>query len=111
MGGTFDWLDSFLEKNPGHTELSDRMILQWARASGLYSRSNPKSSNDKPAFNFGIPAMDDFSVRRVVNTVALMMPRNYVIMEVKSNLLAADRKETLKRFRYPGYKQVAHVVM
>merc|ERR1719218_258215 len=36
--GTFDWLDSWLEKHPGHVELSDRKILQWAHASGLWAQ-------------------------------------------------------------------------
>merc|ERR1712110_832577 len=39
------------------------------------------------------------------------VPRNYVVMEVKSNLVAADRIETLKRFNGPHFKKVAHVVM
>jgi hypothetical protein len=110
--GTFDWLDDFLEKNPGYTEISDRKIIDWARASGLFSKPNPRASNDKPSFNFGIPAMDDLSVRRIVNAAAPIVPRNYVIMEVKANLLADERKEILKRFKYPGcYKKVANVVI
>ncbi|CAJ1359461.1 unnamed protein product, partial [Effrenium voratum] len=33
--GTFEWLDSFIEKNPQYTELSDRKLMEWAVASGL----------------------------------------------------------------------------
>merc|ERR1712217_1000059 len=62
-------------------------------------------------FNFGLPGMDDLSVRRVINAVAPVVPRNYVIMEVKSNLVASERKEVLKRFNAPHFKRVAHVVM
>merc|ERR1712113_452677 len=51
------------------------------------------------------------SVRRVINAVAPVVPRNYVIMEVKANLVAAERKEVLKRFSAPHFKRVAHVVM
>merc|ERR1712232_509554 len=42
---------------------------------------------------------------------APVMPRNYMIMEVKSNLVATERQETLKKFNYPCYKKVAKVVM
>merc|ERR1711972_284853 len=110
--GTFDWLDTFLENNPKYVELSDRRIAQWCKSSGVTSKgSNAKASNDKPVGNYGVPGLDDFSVRKVINSVAPCVPRNYLIMEVKSNLVAAERKECLKKFNYPCYKKVAHVVM
>merc|ERR1711920_159406 len=110
--GTFTWLDQFLEKNPQYVELSDRRILEWAASSGLWkSGKGWKSSNDKPDFNFGIRDMDNYSVRRVVNSIAAVVPRNYVVMEVKSNLIEGERKEVLKRFSAPHFKKVAHVVM
>merc|ERR1712187_1027527 len=111
--GTFDWVDGFLEKNPQYVELSDRKIMEWAVKSGLWRpKSNSwKNSNDKPDFNFGIPAMDDMSVRRTINSMASVVPRNYVVMEVKQNLVQADRKENLKRFNTPNFKKIAHVVM
>merc|ERR1712113_721887 len=52
-----------------------------------------------------------YSVKRVVNSIASIVPRNYVIMEVKSNLIESERKEVLKRFSAPHFKKVAHVVM
>merc|ERR1712050_101316 len=70
-----------------------------------------KSSNDKPEFNFGINDMDNYSVRRLVNSIAAVVPRNYVIMEVKSNLVDSERKEVLQRFSAPHFKKIAHVVM
>merc|ERR1711968_84365 len=85
--------------------------MDWARCSGFWSRSDNKGSNDKPKFNFGVPALDDLSVRKLINIVAPIVPRNYVVMEVKSNLLASDRQETLKKFSNPCYKKVAQVVM
>jgi len=110
--GTFDWLDEYLSKNPKYVELSDRKIVEWARLSGLKSQGKwNKSSNDKPSVNFGIPELDNMSIRRVVSAVAPVMPRNYCIMEVKSNLVAAERKEILKKFNYPCYKKVAKVIM
>jgi len=113
--GTFVWLDTFLEKNPQYVELSDRKILKWANASGLTSnnqdRNQKSASLDKPAFNFGIREMDDFSVRKVLSAIAPVVPRNYLIMEVKSNFVAAEREEVLKKFNYPCYKRTAKVIM
>jgi len=109
--GTFEWLDGFLEKHPQYTELSDRKILEWAASSGLWSGKGWKSSNDKPEFKFGAPGMDDGSIQKIINSVAGIMPRNYVVMEVKSNLVGADRQETLKRFSLPHFKKVAAVIM
>jgi len=111
--GTFDWLDTFLAKNPHYVELSDRKILEWAVSSGLWKPKTTgwKTSNDKPEFNFGLPGMDDLSIRRVINAVAPVVPRNYVIMEVKSNLVATERSDVLRRFSAPHFKKVGHVVM
>merc|ERR1719333_300547 len=55
--------------------------------------------------------MDDFSARKVVHAIAPSQPRDYVIMEVKSNLIRADRKAMLQRFSNPCFKKVAHVFM
>merc|ERR1712187_184867 len=55
--------------------------------------------------------MEDFSVQRAVNSIAAVVPRNYVVMEVKQNLCEADRVENLKRFSAPCFKKVARVVM
>merc|ERR1712187_1016183 len=68
-------------------------------------------SNDKPEFNFGIPGMDDLSVQRVIRTVAPLVPRNYVLMEVKENLVAADRAKALQRFAPSTFKRSASVQM
>merc|ERR1712079_182892 len=78
--GTFEWLDAWHRKNPGYMELSDRKILEWAQSSGLWKNktTNWKHSNDKPDFNYGLPSMDDGSVRRVLHTVAPLVPRDYV---------------------------------
>merc|ERR1712226_1420012 len=35
--GTFEWLDDFLAKNKQYTELSDRMIQDWAVKSGFWA--------------------------------------------------------------------------
>merc|ERR1711933_532992 len=111
--GTFEWLDDFLAKNPKYVELSDRKLQEWLTKSGIWkaNKSSWKSSNDKPEFSFGMPQIDDKSAVRVINSLVPLVPRHYVVMEVKSNLLKADRETSLKRFRDPKFKKVAHVVM
>jgi len=109
--GTFAWVDSFLEDNPHYVELSDRKIAEWCKSSGLLGKPSGNFSNDKPLCSYGCPGLDDFSVRKVLHALAPCLPRNYLIMEVKSNLLADERKEILKKFNYPCFKKVARVIM
>eukprot|EP00747_Dinoflagellata_sp_TGD_P078260 gnl/TRDRNA2_/TRDRNA2_159982_c1_seq1.p1 gnl/TRDRNA2_/TRDRNA2_159982_c1~~gnl/TRDRNA2_/TRDRNA2_159982_c1_seq1.p1 ORF type:complete len:879 (+),score=344.53 gnl/TRDRNA2_/TRDRNA2_159982_c1_seq1:71-2707(+) len=111
--GTFCWLDEFLKKNKSYVELSDRSIMDWALKSGMTRGSiqPQKNSNDKPEFNLGVPAIDDHSVRRVMQSIAQVVPRNYVVMEVKSNLVAEERKQLLQAFDHPQFKKTAQVVM
>merc|ERR1711907_145693 len=98
-------------EHPEYVELSDRKIIEWAKSSGHWQRQDKSVSNDKPAFNYGIPALDDFSVRKLMMVVSSAVPRNYVVMEVKANLLAVERKKILQRFSNAHFKKVAQVVM
>eukprot|EP00418_Pyrodinium_bahamense_P097688 CAMPEP_0179046642 /NCGR_PEP_ID=MMETSP0796-20121207/18791_1 /TAXON_ID=73915 /ORGANISM="Pyrodinium bahamense, Strain pbaha01" /LENGTH=939 /DNA_ID=CAMNT_0020743071 /DNA_START=42 /DNA_END=2858 /DNA_ORIENTATION=- len=111
--GTFDWLESFIEKNPHYVELSDRKIVEWAERSGLFKQktNQMKTSNDRPDVSFGIPALDELSARKVLRTVASLVPRNYVVMEVRANLLKAERQEFLRRFNAPHFRRIARVAM
>jgi len=111
--GTFDWLDWFLQRNPHYTELSERMIVDWALRSGLWRPKTHtyKSSNDQPEVNFGIPHLDDGSVKQLLNTVATVQQRNFVVMEIKDNLLKQERMENLKGFAIPHFKRVARVMV
>jgi len=109
--GYFDWVDTFLAQNPGFHELSDRKIMDWAVKSGLWKPSGPRGSSDKPEFKFGLPALDDHSVRRVLASAAPAMRRNFVVPELKANLLASERKAALAKFEAFGYKKTAMVVM
>merc|ERR1712129_457708 len=99
--------------HPNFVELSDRKIMEWAGASGLFKPKSTgfKNSNDKPEFNYGLTAMDDLSCRKVLQAIAPLVPRNYVVMEVKENLTADDRTAAVKRFSHPMYKKVAAIVM
>merc|ERR1712039_999385 len=110
--GTFEWLDGFLEKNPQYVELSDRMIHDWIQKSGVWKCKNQgRISNDKPPFHYNVKFIDDNSIRRAVHSVAPLTPRHYVVMEVKQNLMSADRAANLQRFNLPHFKRIAHVVM
>jgi len=113
--GTFDWLDSFIKENPSYTELSDRKVLEWAHASGVWKPSKGwrqgQGSADKPEFAHGLHELDNFSVRRILAALTPSVPRNYVVMEVKANLVAKDRKDFLARFSGPTFKRTACVVM
>eukprot|EP00928_Gymnodinium_smaydae_P072685 TRINITY_DN55_c0_g1_i1.p1 TRINITY_DN55_c0_g1~~TRINITY_DN55_c0_g1_i1.p1 ORF type:complete len:891 (+),score=345.70 TRINITY_DN55_c0_g1_i1:63-2675(+) len=102
--GGFDWLDQFLEKNPGYTELSDRALTKWAEKSGMQKR--PAKSNDKPE------AVDDLgTLRRLVGMAATLQPRNYVVMELRGNLLKDDRARLLAQFPDSDFKKVAGVLV
>merc|ERR1712187_758968 len=86
--GTFSWLDMFLEKNPQYVELSDRKIQAWIEKSGCWKQRNQwrdskQACNDKPEFNYGLEYVDDASIRKSIMAVAPLVPRHYVIMEVK----------------------------
>merc|ERR1711948_99415 len=70
-----------------------------------------KRSNDKPEYNFGLGLVDDGSIRRAILTMAPLVPRHYVVMEVKQNLIASERTENLKRFDMPHFRKIAKVMM
>merc|ERR1712203_184427 len=70
-----------------------------------------QKSNDKLSYNYGLPQLDDHSIRKAVYDVAPWGERHYVVMEVKENLTASDRKVNLKRFNLPHFKKIAAVVM
>merc|ERR1712039_234230 len=108
--GTFTWLDMFLEKNPQYVELSDRAIQLWIAKSGMW-KPQERESNDKPKYNFGLGLVDDGSIRKSIFAMAQLVPRHYVVMEVKQNLIASDRAENLKRFTMPHFKKIAKVMM
>eukprot|EP00928_Gymnodinium_smaydae_P008253 TRINITY_DN12_c0_g1_i2.p1 TRINITY_DN12_c0_g1~~TRINITY_DN12_c0_g1_i2.p1 ORF type:complete len:948 (-),score=297.23 TRINITY_DN12_c0_g1_i2:117-2960(-) len=108
--GAFEWADRFLAKNPDYVELSDRKIVDWAVRSGLQKkRSGPYM--DRPSNNFGLPMLDDLNIRKVINSVAAIVPRNYVVMTLGHNLHKEGRKKNLKQFPSFSFKRVASVVM
>ncbi|CAJ1363719.1 unnamed protein product [Effrenium voratum] len=108
--GYFDWVDQFLQKNPGYVELSDRKIIEWASKSGLTNKAR-KTSGDKPELGFGVPALDDGSVQRVLAAVAPALARSFVVPELKANLVPAERKAFLTKFVPQDFARKAVVLM
>jgi len=114
--GGFDWLDQFLQKHPHYVELSDRALLNWCEKSGLTRPRGyglgARGSNDKPEMGMGIMALDDGSVRRVLyESVAPIQQRNYVVMEVRGNLLKEERIEQLSHWTGFNFKRVGVVML
>jgi len=111
--GTFDWLDMFLQKNPQFVELSERVIVDWAVRSGIFrpKTNTSKASNDRPDVTFGMPHIDDGTVKQILQSVASAQQRDIVYMEVRGNLIEEDRAQALAKFRLPCYKKVAKVLM
>uniref|UniRef100_A0A7S1EZW4 B30.2/SPRY domain-containing protein n=1 Tax=Noctiluca scintillans TaxID=2966 RepID=A0A7S1EZW4_NOCSC len=95
-GGVFDFVDRFMEDNPGYVELSDRALRSWAIASGLESKE--EGCRDDPEFSFGVPALDEKSIRPMLKTLAMLNNRSCVVTSIKSSLLQSDRVELLKSF-------------
>merc|ERR1712087_106807 len=109
--GTFQWLDMFLEKNPGYTEISSRALLSWAEKSGMQRDPDYKvrSCNDKPDMNLDCPPIDQGGIERMIKAFAPMQGRNYVVMEVRNNLIEQDRTNLLKKFPSDMFRKIAQV--
>merc|ERR1711920_60839 len=59
----------------------------------------------------GLPLLDDMSVRRILKALAPAVERNYVVMEVEKNLLAAERKKAVAMFPSQSFKRICQVRM
>merc|ERR1712039_852368 len=70
-----------------------------------------KSSHDRPDNQFQAPELNDVSVRKAVYSVAALQGRNYIVMEVKGNLMKDERKPLLDRFSASTFKKTACVVV
>merc|ERR1740138_1415393 len=80
----------------------------------IYRQKSGRSwdaSNDDPGMDFGISLLDDKSVQKTLAAVAPALKRDFVLMALKSNLLAAERKAALAKFPSTDFKKVAVVVM
>jgi len=110
--GFFDWVDEFIQKHPSFVELSDRKIAEWATKSGVWKpKASSGGSNDKPDAKFGIPELDNGSIRKVLSAVAPVLQRNYIVAELKANLVAEDRAKELAKFSSHDFTRKAVVMM
>lgn len=111
--GTFDWLDAFKSKNPSYAEISDRMIVDWAQKSDVWTKTQKSQwrSMDKPEVAFNVAGLDDLSVRRVLLAVAPLQPRNIIVMEVKCNLLKDERLKMMEVFPSWAFSRVARIIV
>merc|ERR1719221_1851661 len=60
---------------------------------------------------FGIPLLDDHSVQKTLAVIAPVLARDICIMELRSNLVRAQRKSILSRYPARDFKRVAVVAM
>jgi len=111
--GTFSWLDGFLKDHQDYTELSGRALVSWGCKSGLWrpAEGGRRSCNDRPSPEFGIKPLDDGTAKHLMQSVAPVIQRNCVVMEVQKNLLANERKKALTTFDPADFKRIALVVM
>merc|ERR1712187_325291 len=70
-----------------------------------------KNSNDKPVVTFGIPSLDDGSIKESMMLAASAQHRDFVVMEVEGNLTREHREKLLERFRLPSFRKVALVMI
>merc|ERR1711988_480155 len=78
--------------------------------SGLHQKGQG-GSNDKPQYGLGVQGLDNLDAAKIIKTVAPLVPRNYVVMEVKSNLVEAERTAAVKKFPSRLFKKTAYVMM
>jgi len=73
--------------------------------------SSGRNSIDRPESIFGVPSLDDGSVRQLLHLVTPAQHRNVVVMEARGNLLQTERREMLRRIKAPHLNLVALVLM
>merc|ERR1712039_398674 len=70
-----------------------------------------KSSHNRPDKQFQVAELNDDSVRKAVYSIAPLQGRNYVVMEVKGNLVKDERKPLVERFAASTFKKIACIVV
>merc|ERR1712176_1578380 len=85
--GVFSWVDNFLKEHPQYTELSDRMLLEWAKKS-VTKQWWPKETgfDDAPNLRFTLPSLDFGRIRDTLIFLAPTLKRSFIIMSLKKNL-------------------------
>merc|ERR1712050_717633 len=65
----------------------------------------------KPGMNFGIPLLDDESVKKTISVITPALRRDFIHMELKSNLVEKERKAAMANFPSSKFKKVAVVAV
>merc|ERR1712194_828042 len=68
-----------------------------------------RNCNDKPDMNLNCPPIDQGGIDRMIKAFAPMQGRNYIVMEVRNNLLEQDRINLLNRFPSDMFRKIAQV--
>merc|ERR1712087_373871 len=112
--GCMTWLELFHQKNPGYTEISTRMVNDWALKSGLSQQDSNRGvthSNDKPFTQFNCQAVNDGTLLNMLKAMAPLQARHIVISEIKGNLLKNERQSLIDKFPSTLFKRVAQVLV
>ncbi|CAE7517995.1 vps25 [Symbiodinium sp. CCMP2456] len=85
-------------------ELSERMVVDWASRSGIYRPkvASVKASNDRPEMNFGMPHLDEGTVKQILQAAAATQQRDILFLEVRNNLLKEERKQAMRETLFGG---------
>merc|ERR1712217_34256 len=57
----------------------------------------------------GIQKIDDGSLSHMIKSIAPVQNRNYVVMQLRTNLIKDERSTLVKKFSGGLFKKVAHV--
>merc|ERR1712187_294572 len=68
-----------------------------------------RNCNDKPDLNLDCPPIDQGGIERMIKTFAPMQGRNYIVMEVRNNLIEQDRINLLNKFPSETFRKIAQV--
>jgi len=112
--GVFAWADEFMTKHPQFVELSDRKLVEWAEKSGvskMEASHSPHHSLDRPEVAFSVSSIDGLPFRQALRFAAALAPRNFLILEAKSNCLKSERRDILSCFIAPCYRKVAAIIV
>eukprot|EP00927_Polykrikos_kofoidii_P027805 TRINITY_DN2434_c0_g2_i1.p1 TRINITY_DN2434_c0_g2~~TRINITY_DN2434_c0_g2_i1.p1 ORF type:complete len:904 (-),score=172.59 TRINITY_DN2434_c0_g2_i1:162-2825(-) len=103
--GMNDWCDNYLDKNRHFSELSRRATQNWLARSATPRR--PASAGAAAA----AAAAEDKDVRSALSDIAQMLPRNFVVADVRRNLTAESRKMALQDFSQAEFRRTAVVLL
>lgn len=106
--GVLDWLDAFLKEHQDYTELSHQAILDSIQKSDSTQQKGftSREYNSRPGMEFTMRQMSN-----LIRSVSPVLKRNFIVMEVRNNLLSHERRKNIARFDRKDFKRVAVVVM